>query len=199
MYKKVPSNRATARHSYSSWLRPGLLLLCSTLICSAVPTQVRQIYLPLVNQQEATQIVRLPITNLHAQLITLRCPCFAKADQPVYTVTDMTSIAEIQVDLKVAAQASSFNIQVVNSNNNEIIQDIRCHLSLVPFQVQINTSSNQFSLVNLTSKPWTITKTNNLVIQTMTPSIISGIFRPNARIQFKDHGIINIQTQNYAP
>lgn len=158
-----------------------IFLICLTY---SVQAGVKELYLPVWNERESTQVISLHLTGLPAQELEVYHSCGITSDTNQFTPVNGT--ADITLTLDLHKLASTFTVFVLGKNQSGkfdvIIQRVDLHLSLVPETFRLSANAHTFKLASLTHNPLDISKVSNVVITNKTDTLVSGTYEQPAVI-----------------
>jgi hypothetical protein len=96
------------------------------------------------------------------------------------------------IDLKKTQSPFPVLIMVPDEKGKPTITrtELRCHLSLVPSQYQVQTQGDRFKVTNLTEHPLTVESWANLVIEEQTDRHIAGVMHGQGHVKLKGMPVI---------
>lgn len=164
------------------------------LIVIALPLgaeEIRNLYLPPWYEKADFQIYPLEIETSEPQ-VWIKHPCTVFSTSDAAQTSNGIARATLIIDLKKTQSPFPVLIMVADENGKPTITrtDLRCHLSLVPSQCQVQTQGDRFRAMNLTEHPLILESWNNLTIHEQTDRHIAGVMHGQGQLQLKGMPVI---------
>lgn len=168
-------------------MRTLLALMMTALPLTAEEIEIRNLYLPPWYEKADLQIYTLEIKVSEPQ-VWIKHPCTVFTTNDVVQTFNGVARANLIIDLKKTQSPFPVLIMVPDENGKPTVTktELRCHLSLVPMQYQVQTQGDRFTVTNLTEHRLVVESWNNLTIQEQTDRYIHGSLHGEARLKLQN-------------
>ena len=171
------------------------IFLFFIFLAFSVHGAIRDIYLPIWNENETSQTVEFQLYDLPQQELQFFHSCGISSDTGVFTPKNGSYTIQATLDLH--KLASTFSICVLSKNSSgkfsTIVQRVDLHLSLVPEKYRMIANKVSFQLTSLTHNALEIAEVSNVTITNQTMLLIEGTYNIPAVITLRNGEHIHIK------
>lgn len=173
-----------------------LLLALLVIVPPLGAEEIRNLYLPPWYEKADFQIYPLEIETSEPQ-VWIKHPCTVFTSSDVAQTSNGIARASLVIDLKKTQSPFPVLIMVADKKGKPTITrtDLRCHLSLVPSQYQVQTQGDRFKVTNLTERPLTVESWTNLTLHEQTDRHIAGVMHGQGRLKLKGMPMILLRSE----